>query len=255
MMFNLRELSKECAKALLILMNVFCMFISLITFAFAVVDCRVLKQYGEEQAWGTFAGDLSTITVCIFLFSTSMVCCVGVVKERPKLLYLYVGLIMVLVLLELMDGIFVAVQRCGVYIRVQDRLREDFFKNVTGEELTLHEKFWDDLQTNYECCGLNGPDDYISTQRPVSMSCCPIAFQTREPHAQKQLFNSCVMRQAYYQHGCEHEVLYVLETDTDWLLGFAVLSFLFETTGLFLAMYVAKSIENSVTVYQKTVKY
>ncbi|KAJ2952529.1 hypothetical protein O0L34_g6847 [Tuta absoluta] len=255
MMLNFKEISKEFAKGLLILTNVFCMFIALISFAFAVVDSRVLKQYGEDQAWGTFAGDMCTIVVCIFLFSTSMVCCVGVVKERPQLLYLYVGLIMVLVILELLDGIFVAVERCGLYIRVTDRLRGDFFKNVTGEDLTLHEKFWDDLQIDYECCGLNGPDDYTSTQRPISMSCCPIAFKTREAHAQKQLYNSCLMRQTYYQHGCEQEILYVLETDADWLLGIAIVSFLIEATGLLLAMYVAKSIENSVTVYKKTVKY
>lgn len=47
---------------------------------------------------------------------------------------------------ELLIVIFVAVQRYSLEFRVVEWLREDFFKNVTGDE-KIHSKLWDQLQT------------------------------------------------------------------------------------------------------------
>lgn len=55
---------------------------------------------------------------------------------------------MILIILELLIGIFVSVKRYGLEFRVTDWIREDFFRNITGDDLEEHQKLWDDLQTS-----------------------------------------------------------------------------------------------------------
>ncbi|XP_026329444.1 leukocyte antigen CD37-like [Hyposmocoma kahamanoa] len=229
--------------------------ISLFTFGFAVVDMRILKQYGSERAAGTFAGDMIIVAASLMLVAIAIFGCVGAARENVKILYLYAGLLMTLALLELMIGIFVTVQRCGLEFTVSDWLREDFFRNYTGDELVEHNRIWDDLQTNYECCGLNGPADYHVLQQPISVSCCPRIFPTQTARTQELLYDSCIKSGDYYRQGCEDGILYVLRSDGDYLLGVAVISFWFEAAAMLLAIWIANNLKNCAKVYKHTVKY
>lgn len=61
---------------------------ALSVFAFAVVDARILKQYGEEQANGTLVADVITIAASLLLVSVAVFGCVGAVRDNGKILYL-----------------------------------------------------------------------------------------------------------------------------------------------------------------------
>lgn len=64
--------------------------ISLFTFGFAVVDMRILKQYGSERAVGTFAGDVIIVAASLMLVAIAIFGCVGAARENVKILYLVV---------------------------------------------------------------------------------------------------------------------------------------------------------------------
>ncbi|CAH0604395.1 unnamed protein product [Chrysodeixis includens] len=229
--------------------------IALCTFGFAVVDIRVLRQYSEEQASGSVTGDVVIIAACLLLIGVATLGCVGAGKENVKMLYLYVGFVMIMVIVELLIAIYVSVQRYGLQFRVTDWIREDFYRNVTAEELDQHVSLWNELQTTYECCGLNGPEDYIALGQHITLSCCPRAYNARTENARKLLYKSCVETMTYYKDGCEEEILEILRSDADWLLGVAVISFWFEAASIVLAMWVSSHLKNSVQVYRHTVKY
>ncbi|XP_038215810.1 tetraspanin-9-like [Zerene cesonia] len=161
---------------------------------------------------------------------------------------------MIIVVIELLVTIYVAVQRYGLEFRVADWLREDFFKNITGEEVE-HKQLWDQLQSSYECCGLNGPEDYHALRKPVSISCCAKAFRARNDFAKQMLYRSCLESASYFSDGCEDEILEVLRSDAEWLFGVAITSFWFEAAGMLLAMWVANNERCKIEVYTHTVRY
>lgn len=53
-----------------------------------MVDTKILKQYGEERASGTFAGDVIIIVTCMLLISVAAFGSVGAVKSDVRILYL-----------------------------------------------------------------------------------------------------------------------------------------------------------------------
>ncbi|CAG9095830.1 unnamed protein product [Plutella xylostella] len=255
MKFNLVQFSRGCSKGLLMALNVICILMALSTFAFAVVDARILKQYGESQATGTFVGDLVIIAASLLLVVVACLGCVGAAREHAKMLYLYVGMLMILVVLELLIGIFVSVQRYGLEFRVTDWIRDDFFRNVTADDEAEHRRLWDDLETTYECCGLNGPEDYRALLQPISTACCPRAHRARSELARQRLYQICIETVGYNSGGCEEEILYALREGGECLLGVAVMAFWFEAGGMLLAMWMANNLKNEVKIYKSTVKY
>lgn len=57
-------------------------------FCCAVVDMRILADYGEEQAGGSTKGDVVIIIACILLVTLSVFGYLGTVRENEKMLYM-----------------------------------------------------------------------------------------------------------------------------------------------------------------------
>ncbi|XP_062526714.1 23 kDa integral membrane protein-like isoform X1 [Bombyx mori] len=231
------------------------MFLALMTFVFAVVDTRILAQYGAEQASGSFIGDVVVSVASVLVMTVAVLGIIGVVKSSIKIIYLYVGFLMLLTVLEVLIGIYVSIQRYGLQFRVGEWIREEFYRNVTGASKEAHRKLWERIQINYQCCGLNGPQDYTAMDQPISLSCCYQAYQASTLEAEQKMYKTCIETSSYFREGCEDEILGILAADADYLLGVAVISFWFEAVGMLLAMWVANQLKNSVRVYKHTVKY
>lgn len=58
------------------------------TFVFAVVDTRILTQYGAEQASGSFIGDVVVSVASVLVMTVAVLGIIGVVKSSIKIIYL-----------------------------------------------------------------------------------------------------------------------------------------------------------------------
>ncbi|XP_013182019.1 PREDICTED: 23 kDa integral membrane protein-like [Papilio xuthus] len=254
MMCNWTSIGKTCAKWLLFVLNGLCILIAVGTTVFAIVDIKVLKKYGEDQGHETLSGNILIIIVCLLLFFVAIFGCIGTAKENVKILCLYVGFLMLFMVVELLVAVYVAVQRYGLEFRVSESMRNQFFRNFTNEELDQHKKIWDDLQITYECCGLNGPEDYQAIRQEISLSCCPRAFRAKTNYAQHQLYKTCLESKTYFNVGCEDEILHEIRAEEDWLIGVTVISSWFQAAEVLAAMWLSHVTKQDAQFKQQTLR-
>lgn len=61
---------------------------ALCAFGLAIVDAKVLIQYGEDATNGTYTGDLVIIGACLLLIMTAALGCFGAARDKVSALYL-----------------------------------------------------------------------------------------------------------------------------------------------------------------------
>ncbi|XP_013138992.1 PREDICTED: 23 kDa integral membrane protein-like [Papilio polytes] len=255
MMCDWASVGKICAKWLLFVLNGLCILIAVGTTIFAIVDIKVLNKYGDGAGHGTQSGDTLIIIVCLLLFAVAVFGCIGTAKENVKILCLYVGFLMLFLVVELLVAVYVAVQRYGLEFRVSESMRNQFFRNFTTEELAQHKKIWDDMQITYECCGLNGPEDYQAIRQPISISCCPRAFRAKTDYARHQFYQTCLESKSYFNVGCEDEILQEIRADEDWLIGVTIISSWFQAAQVLAAMWLSQMTKREAQFKQQTLRH
>lgn len=91
-------------------------------------------------------------------------------------------------LLELFAGIYGYVLRSSAGDMVSERMKSTIYHyNDPNNTDTI--KFWDKIQIDFECCGINSPKDWVDTWNDtlkpnwkkneyLPYSCCPIPYGT-----------------------------------------------------------------------------
>ncbi|XP_073845951.1 tetraspanin 42El [Musca autumnalis] len=100
---------------------------------------------------------------CVILL-TSLFGCFGSIRESARSLWTYAVMLLIILVLTV------------VFICLNTR---DVFKNYAIQEVNqlwdqemIHPGSMDQKQLVYECCGKNGPDDYLLAGRITPSSCC-----------------------------------------------------------------------------------
>jgi hypothetical protein len=70
------------------LLTVFLQLLAYCILGFAVVDIKLLGQYGDGEASGTFAGDVIIICASLLLIAVAALGVVGGLKGSIKMLYM-----------------------------------------------------------------------------------------------------------------------------------------------------------------------
>ncbi|OWR49602.1 Tetraspanin 47F isoform B [Danaus plexippus plexippus] len=160
----------------------------------------------REQPSSLSRGVLSFILTLGFgLIVTAVLGCIGSLRENVKILYVHSCFLMFLLSVEVMVGVGSAV--INAWVGGGSELRLQFYKNITvDDEGPNQQAFWDKLQSENQCCGVDGPQDYAILQRDIPASCCARAHPLREGGARRHLHSTCITERSYYVRGCE-EVL------------------------------------------------
>jgi len=162
-------------KYLVFIFNLIFFLSGLVLIAVGVVAQLFFNQYMQffDQKFETPA--IGVIILGSFILVISFFGCCGAKKENVCMLRTFSFLMVVVLLCEIAAGITVAVLRP----EVEDIVKGNMEKTMTsyGDPKSLITMTWDDLQTNYKCCGSSNYTDWDNTDygknvTGVPDSCC-----------------------------------------------------------------------------------
>lgn len=165
-----------------------------------------------------FMGAYIVVGMGALLFLLGFLGCCGAIRENKCLLLFFFLFILLIFLAELSAAILAFIFR--------DNLSRDFFtkevkKHYQGTNSSqIFSSTWNSVMTTFECCGVNGPQDfedalYFNTLYPsdiVPEDCCRRTSPSRNSEFLSK--EECLMGSENYQNteGCYTVILNSLET-------------------------------------------
>ncbi|XP_054716195.1 CD63 antigen-like [Uloborus diversus] len=130
------------------------------------------------------------IIVGVIIFLLAFLGCCGAIRENYCMVMTFGVLLFIIFVIEIAGGIAAYTYRN----QFEDFLRKSMNETI-GQDKEDARKVWNEMQTKWECCGVNGPMDYLYNNRNISDSCCDPKFE-----GQCTLDNS-------YSKGCFNQML------------------------------------------------
>lgn len=233
----------NCIKYLLVVFNGLFLIFGIVIIAAACVDMGMIKGFAGMENTGHEI-DIVLIVIGVLIIVIAAFGCFGAWKESPKLLYIFAGCLIIIILLELSVGIAAAALRPQLESQMKSQLRASFIKNKSAKaEDTTYREFWDKIQNNLECCGITGPDNYASSEPRLSppFSCCPDDGSDRAAEIKG---SDCVSLEKYHREGCEDKVLTTVHSAGLTVIVCGILFCFLEVAGIILALWLAHAIKN-----------
>ncbi|XP_013182013.1 PREDICTED: 23 kDa integral membrane protein-like [Papilio xuthus] len=232
----------NCIKYLLVVFNGLFLIFGIVIITTACVDLGMLQGFAGMETTG-HETDAVLIAIGVLIIIVAAFGCFGAWKESPKLLYIFAGCLIIIILLELSVGIAAAALRPQIEGTMKTQLRASFIKNKsTREEDSVYREFWDRVQSSLECCGVTGPENYGASEPRLkpSFSCCPPDSSDEVDEIKR---SDCLSMEKYYKEGCEDKVLSTVHSAGLSVIVCGILFCFLEIAGIVLALWLAHSIK------------
>ncbi|XP_039747491.1 23 kDa integral membrane protein-like [Pararge aegeria] len=245
--------SIRCVKFFLALLNIIFILFGLFLMAMCVIDMRERKSKPEKQT-ALSRGVLAFLTtLALSLVVTAVLGCIGALREHVKILYVYACFLIFLVSVDLVVAAGGAL--LNNWVSGPSKLRAHFYTNSTvDDERPSHLIYWDTLQAENKCCGVDGPEDYSLLQRDIPTSCCARAHPLREGDARRHFHSECLNNKSYYLRGCEEILKQKLALTGKIFISTGALFLLLEITSVILALWMARTVRTERRRLQETLQ-
>ncbi|XP_047505350.1 23 kDa integral membrane protein-like [Pieris napi] len=245
--------SIRCMKFFLTLFNIIFIFFGLVLMAICVINMREKKSRPENQSALSRAVLSFLLTLGVGLLVTAVLGCIGALRENVKILYVHACFLIFLLSVELLVGVGGAV--LSAWMGGGNELRVQFYRNSTADDQGRDQQaFWDHLQSENQCCGIDGPQDYAIIHLEIPDSCCSRAHPLRQGGARRQLHSTCLADRSYYKTGCEQVLREKKTLKGNIFISTGVIFTLFEVVCIILAISMARGVASERRKLQQTLQ-
>ncbi|XP_001605056.1 CD63 antigen [Nasonia vitripennis] len=246
MVVNLRlSTSSQLIKYLMFIFNLIFVITGIILLSIGSVIHGVYHDYQHFLDDRFFSVPSLLIAIGSIIFFIAFFGCCGAIKENYCMIVTFATLMVLVFILELSAGISGYVLRNDATEVLSDKMK----KSMEGYKKTNEEIYviWDQIQRDFECCGTDKPEDWLTELKNQSnpdslpMSCC------RTQGGQVGSIN-CTIKMQYpdrFTKGC-------LTVLADFVKGHAVqlggagigIAFM-QALGIWFSVYLARSIKRN----------
>jgi len=173
------------------------------------------------------------IAIGVIIFIVAFFGCCGAIKENYCMVLTFSVLMITIFILELSAGISGYVLRNEAAVMLRSNLKRTM---ADYTNYTYISTLWDEVQRDFQCCGLDEPKDWMDQPtKGIPVSCCKIESGTIDSI-------NCTVTNAF-QQGCLNKLSVYVKEHAVSLGAAGVTLALFQLVGVFLTCYVAKKIK------------
>jgi CD63 antigen len=184
------------------------------------------------------------IATGIIIFFVAFFGCYGAFKENYCMVLTFSCLLICIFILELAGGI------AGYVLRDQteDLLKTSLHQTIVqynGESYVPITKLWDNVQSEYECCGVESSMDWVlAKNNSIPMSCCVI------PPGQMDSYTCNNETTSIHGYGCAKKFGNFIKAHAVTLGAAGISIAIVQFVGIFFACYIAKKLKDQSSAGQ-----
>ncbi|KAK6625733.1 hypothetical protein RUM43_006032 [Polyplax serrata] len=225
----------SCIKYLLFVFN---FIFALSGIAIIAAGAYVLKDVDDFSNFvenSTLAPPIILTVAGIIVFLIAFLGCCGAIKENYNMLIAFSVLLLLIFIIEIAVGVAAAVNRDSF----KDHLRKAMKASKDNYDVTTAEdrKVWAQLQSKLECCGVDGPSDWVMGGL-YPESCC----KTSEPSSSPDRLCG-PSKEFVHQEGCFSKLSTRIREGSIIVMGVGIGIALIELAGIVLACLLASAIK------------
>ncbi|XP_077267954.1 CD63 antigen-like [Temnothorax americanus] len=197
-----------------------------------VAGALVLADVGEFNHFvesRIMAPPIVLIVAGSIVFIIAFLGCYGAIKEHYNMLIAFAAALLIIFVIELAVGIAAAVFKNDFSMAMKSTLKESM-KNYTTE---VDKQAWDNVQKKLQCCGVDGPRDWVQTPTigQIPPSCCADDMQ-----------KMCQISNAYNE-GCFSKLEMRVQKGATVMIGVGIGIAFVEIAGIILAVCLSMAIK------------
>jgi len=169
------------------------------------------------------------IAVGVIIFVLAFLGCYGSVRENHCMVMTFGVLLFIIFVVEIAGGITAYVNRSELENVLRDNMNSTFQQNKPD-----FKKLWAEMESKWECCGFEGPNDYENATIELHSSCCPKSV----PEHECRLGNK-----QHYTQGCYSVFLDRVRSAVGAIGGAAIGIAVIELIGVMFACCLASAIK------------
>jgi CD63 antigen len=181
-----------------------------------------LTEFGKSQY---VTAPTILISVGVIIFILAFLGCCGAIRESHCMVTLFGILLLIIFVVEIAGGVTAYVYRG----KFEEILKDNMNDSIKQDRKDAN-KIWDEMQKEWQCCGIDGASDYLKNNRTVPDSCCKEPLETKECDKP-------------YDKGCYKQLLENIQSKIAMVGGAAIGIGVVELLGVMFAFCLAASIK------------
>lgn len=201
-------------------------------------------EYDHFMEGRILAPPIVLIVAGAIVFLVAFLGCFGAIRESHPMLIAFAVSLLVIFILELAVGISAAVFKSDFQVIMKDTLRTSLNNYSRYEKDRMA---WATMQSKLNCCGVDGPYDWLgpnSQDKAMPVSCCHPTREGAEPPNEAQCRTAQATDIYVWQDGCYYKLKEIVNTGAKVLIGVGIGIAFIELVGIVLACWLASVIKN-----------